>query len=631
MIYTHTLESFNLYSEWKCKASEKNGSTLYFIVEGPNDDRKTLDFPVSLPLDAVIVRAWVSAIFGSPLTGAAAKKVNDVSFAGDNTAEVMNINAATKTFSATFLFRANGAVYKDEKTHSATMTVREPTLHIEYTSESENAPEIDENAPGNINRDGFDGGRLPRLLDENLQEKARLEPDLVSLEINLYPLSTATIELSVGQPEVNVRDFVELFSPDGSVGIFRVTETSMSYGNHGKQVVYLEQALTTLADDVTVGIQAMSGTFRQIISTLLEVQSVKRWVVGDVELPDDYEFVYQHSTETVLQAITKLMQYMPEGYALELDTMQYPWVMHLRNYGEDAFCECRLNRNLTNAQVNMNTDNLCTRVYPYGAGEGEDRINLATLTGALYEDAETKDIWGVVTKTFTNDDIFDSITLQDVARRYLDKYKNPTVSVTMDALSLYAATGETLDKFTLGRICRMPLPKYGVTLNERVIALSYQDVYGSPEAVVVTLANKIKNASDEMAELIREANNSKLLGGTVETKTITDQSGDHTTSDPKEKYFDIATYGNLLAARVSYTCLNITDSASAKCSIVVDGQTVQDNHINGYTADIFPYLNRDENGIPTVGEHFVRLTPRSSVGDEHRIWLTITLKTIERK
>lgn len=626
MIYSQTLDDFNLKSLWKCKGVEKDGVWRWYILEGPTEDAKTLEFVITLPLDAVVARAWISVDMGSPMTGAALMKVNDLPFK-DGVAELTGINAEMQSYTAVFRFQANGAIYQDTNQHSASMAIRAPTINVEYTSESEDAPEIDENAPGNINRKVFDGGRLPRWLDGDLREKGRLEPDRVSLELNLYPLSTATMDIHDGSQRVAVRDFFELFSPDGSEGIFRAVEVNDNYGANGGQTVYLEHALTTLKDDLTIRTQSMTGTFRQVGSSLLESQSVPRWVIGDVDLPDEYEVIYTRKVETILAALTGVLEHMPEGYALDLDTWQVPWRINLRYYGTDAFCEGRMHRNLQNVSITFDSSDLCTRLYPYGAGEGEDRINLSTLTGALFEDADTIDKWGIVAKTITDDNIYDSITLQTVARQYLERHKEPTVSITLDAFALFAATGIPLDRFRRGYVCRLAMPDCGVVMHERVIAVSYPDVYNDPKTAVVTLANRLRNASDEIAELTREAAGMKLLGGSVATEEIKSSAGDITYDDPKVTRFNINTYGNLLSAKVRYTT-----QPSTTCRLRVDGTTISGAPDMAQPIDIMRYLKTDANGIPTVGEHYVEFSPvASSSSVTHWIHTTIILKTIEKQ
>lgn len=630
MIYKSTQESFNLTSTWTCLGRESNGVWRWFIAEGPYEARKDVEFRVSLPADAVIRRAWVSAEYGSPLSGAKYNRINGISVSPVGEVDLEGITAQTEVVSCTFAFMANGAIFENTDTHRAILSVGSPTLNIEYSSASQEAPLPDEDDPGNITRANDNGRYMPRLLDKDLKEVARIEPDRVSLELNLHPLSTAMMDIPPGQPLVKARDFVELFSPDGSVGIFRVSEVETVYKQGVSQRAYFEQAFTTLDDDLTVGVKTMSGTFKSVLSTLLEAQTTKHWVLGQVDIPDEYEVVYSYSYDTILHAVQAILDMVPEGYVPEFDTLHHPWRLHIRAFNDDDICECRMSRNLSSAAVTVETSSLCTRVYPFGTGEGTDRINLSTLTGALFMDADTIGTWGIVAKTFTNEEIFDSITLQEVAARYLERHKNPTVSVSLDAMSLYAATGEPLDRFRLGRLCRLPMNDYGVIMNERVVSISYPDVYGTPEKATVTLANKIRNLTDEIADLMRETSSTKLIGGTVETTEFKNSAGEITSSDPMVSTFQITSYGNLLAAKVRYTATDI-DGNNAKCRVRVDGNTIEGAQDMAQPIDIMRYIKTDESGVPVVGDHYVELSPVASYSYiEHWVHSTVILKTIEK-
>lgn len=623
--YVSTIARFSLTSSWKCAAKNTDTGTEYIITEQPSAASVTKTFDVALPADAVISRMWVTAALGSPLSGAEYIRLNGENFRTGE-ADVTGITAEVSTFSAVFAFRANGAVYQDEKEHSGNLVFDAPTLHISYTTTEEgDTPGTD--TPSGAVTGGDKPGRLPRLLDANLREVARLEPLRVTLDLAVKPLSTAIVTLPWGSTLAKVRDFVELFSPQGSAGIYRVSEVETTYGQ--QQKLYCEEALATLTDDIAVGVQTMSGTFREVVAAILGAQSIKRWTLGDVELPDEYETVYAYSYDTLYDAITDLTEMLPDGYMWERDTSVYPFVLHLRALGDDDRCEVRRTRNMKEARVSIDASGLCTRVYPFGAGEGTDRISLATLAtqnGTLYKDADTVATWGVVVKSFVDDDIEDSLTLEQVADRYLDRHKDPTVSISIDAYALYAATGESLDRFRLGRLCRVPLPAYGVTLNERVVSISYPDVYGTPQKATLTLANKTSTVSDELGTLLRDAKQSKLIGGKVKD-TDYSASYDDLTSDPEDwlaGYVDITGYGNVLAAKLVY---NLSPTGNA--NIYVDGEQYPQAVAPGTKVDILPYLAKDDSGVPVVGKHTVTIAP---TGDDWYFGsVTVTVKTIEKE
>ena len=623
MIYKHKLDSFTMTSEWKCSTREINGHWTWVIITGPSVSGQNLSFPVSLPVDAIISKAHIEVSINSPVGGAAYFRANEVQVPSSGIIAVDGITATTKNYDVRFSFKSNGVVYRDVNTHRSVLYVTDPTLVIEYASESQSAPEIDPNAPGSIVRSETAGRQLPRLLDSNLHEVERISAK-VSLDLRLDPLSTATMDIPYGQPDVHVRDFVELFAPDGSAGIFRVSKTEQDVGMSTK--AWLKHAFVTLEDDLTIGIPAIEGTFKTIVSTLLASQSVLRWTLGDVELPDEYTILYSVRQDSIKAAIMDIFDQLPAGYYFDLDTLHYPWLIHLRALPADDFCEGRIHRNLSGVTITRDDRDLCTRVYPYGAGEGEDRINLSTLTGALFMDADTREVWGTVTKSVTEDDVFDAITLQDVAQLYLDRNKNPLLSVRLDAINLKPITGETLDKFYPGRLCRLALPGYNIAMDERVIEINYPDVYGAPGKATVTLANKVRDSFDDIANLVREASASKLIGGTVSTEEDKSSGSDITISHAEVNYFEVKTYGNLLAAKARYSSV-----PSAKFTLTVDGKTISGSADMAQPIDILRYLDADENGIPLVGEHWVRFTPSATANDTFRVNTTVILKTIEKQ
>jgi hypothetical protein len=218
------------------------------------------------------------------------------------------ITPDTTMFEANFSFNVNGAVYQDTKQHTAYWRVENPTLHVEYYMDETEMPDIETvvDASGTSDNDPSDGRYLmPRLLDKNMAEKARLRPSKVSLELNLHPLSTAQMMRPDGEAEVMVRDWVELFAPSGSVGVYRISETQKIRGNGGKVSVFLEHAFTTLADSMAAGVQAMTGSVAEVIATLLEAQTVKHWVLGDCDSPVDYEMIYEYVDDNLLKKLCR--------------------------------------------------------------------------------------------------------------------------------------------------------------------------------------------------------------------------------------------------------------------------------------------------------------------------------------
>ena len=630
MIYTKSLYAFPMQSTWTCAYSMRNGTIVWHMDQLPTESTEPIDTLISLPAGATVKKAWIALEMTLPETGIALLQCNGIDISQDGTVPLEGITADTTMVSAVFAFRAHGMIRQTTAEQTDTLTVTSAVINVEYRAEGELETEDRATGVGS-------SIKLPRLLKLSFvngvpvfAEKARLEPSRLKLDLKLHPLSTAEMDLPEGAETVNAKDFIELYSPYGSAGIFRVTEVSTKYGTRSGQSVYMEHALGTLADSLAIGTQAMTAPVAQVISTLLQSQETKLWVLGSCAVDPTYELVYEYTYNNLLQALMELTDMLPEVYYWYLDTSTRPFRMHLKKAEDSDACECRLSRNLTMAELSLDTSGLCTRVYPFGAGEGTDRMTLTNLIGTQYMDSDKIGIWGTVSRTFTAETIYDAPTLKAVAERYLDRHDHPTVSVTLDAVNLYAATGETFDRFWLGRICRLALPDYNTTIQERVVQTSWGDVFGAPESVAVTLANRTRTASDEIAELLRDATNSKLLGGSVETIEENSRAGSITPGSPFVQTFHISGYGNVLNVKIAYTCMT-SEGKSVDCKVEVDGNKVDTTGNETRVIDITRYLKTDENGVPVVGEHRVRLEPNTLVTTQSVVDNTITIKQIEKR
>ena len=327
--------------------------------------------------------------------------------------------------------------------------------------------------------------RLPRLLDSGMKELARLNPVSLSIEENLSPLSTAEMVLPEGECAAETGQFVELYTSHGSAGIFRVQQAEQDYG--GRVTLALEHGLTTLGDGIMPGESEQSGTTRQLLAALLACQPQAMWHLGTVAVPDSRTLTWKCDNSNLLEGLCSLMDELT-GYRLTFDQSVFPWVLNVEAMTDADGCECRLSRNLSSLRVEEDRSELCTRLYVSG------------LSSPM--DADTIGAYGVITRYMDGDPDIGTDELTKQGRAYLEAHKTPAVSVTMDAVDWFEATGEPFDRFMLGRVCRVCLPDYGKVIRQRVIGLSWPDVYGQPDQVTVTLASESTTAVSVMAGLI---------------------------------------------------------------------------------------------------------------------------------
>lgn len=348
--------------------------------------------------------------------------------------------------------------------------------------------------------------RLPRLLDADLEEVSRLHPARLTLEETLTPLSTAEMLLPPQDAEVAVGSFVELFTESGSAGLYRVRTVETACDTHMRTLT-LEHALCTLDDSVLFGYHAFDGEGYDtagVLRALLAMQTTPRWTLGDCEVTE--QLIYTFETGSLLDAVLAVLEPLATPCMLHFDFSTTPWTLHLRKLSTTPTCECRLGRNLTGATITLNRSDLCTRLYPLGYGEGADQLTIRDVNGGVpYLDASTVSTWGVIAKPYADTTITAPETLLASARAMLEQVKDPIVTVEISALELSGATGEALDRFTLGALCRLPLPDYGLQMNERIVGIRRPDVYGDPADVRLTLANRTPTVSGILSELSHQA------------------------------------------------------------------------------------------------------------------------------
>lgn len=459
--------------------------------------------------------------------------------------------------------------------------------------------------------------RAPRLLDLSGGEIARLHPAKLRFDTSLQPLSTAEMLLPPGDPALPVRSLVELYDEAGSAGVYRVTAIREEPGLSRR--VFLEHGLATLSDGMAPA-AAFSGTAREAFLSLLANQPREMWQLGAVDVPEDATVIFTTPSQNLLTALLQLMDLLPSGLALTFDQSALPWTLNVTALTDGDACEGRMSRNLTGVTVLTDSDSLCTRVYPYGAGQGSDRISLTPLTGANYLDAPDTETWGLVCRSFTAGTIYDAPTLKAVAEKYLERHSQPAVSITASGADLTAMTGESADSFRVGRMCRIALPQEGLVLTGRVVAITRPDVISRPGEMTATLSNRPQDASDEIAEMLREVTASRVIGGRVTDLTTTSYF-EGTATSAVEHYFRAGDAAAVLSCQVTLD----PDSGVEIVRVTVDGETVPKAVWQGGVFDALPYLSRDELGVVTKGRHTLAVFP-----DAGGVGSTVVVRVIER-
>lgn len=319
--------------------------------------------------------------------------------------------------------------------------------------------------------------QLPRLLDSSLKEVKRLRPVQMSVNLEIVPLSTASMTL-LKDDTVTARSFVEIYTSIGSVGIFRVRAPQESYGDE-TITVECEHAITEVADYLIKEDYEKAMNAQTAMKTLFSHYKGKLWKLGSLtNLSGTVNVIANYNT--VLEAMLAILD-QQRDLMMSFDFTTSPWTINFVKKGTVVAAEGRLSRNVKSAKVTYDDSNLCTRVYADGLTGTKNNVY-----GHL--DASTLSKYGVVEKTVSGSDNKDDTAR--TAKAFLNDNKEPKVSVEIDAADLSLITGESLDKFTLGKLFRLAIPDRGVTVEQHITSLSWDDVFNNEESIHVTLAAK---------------------------------------------------------------------------------------------------------------------------------------------
>lgn len=367
--------------------------------------------------------------------------------------------------------------------------------------------------------------RYPGLLAADLTERERLQPMSGSLTVKLVGASDAEMTMPEDGPAVQIHDLVSLYTDKGLAGIFRVTNVAQNYK---KQIdVSLLHAIDLLSDSVWADQTDFEGTRAQYITALLNQQTtlingVKPWVLGTC-----------HDTETVKKAInydrlSDLMEEMEEDggqYYFTYDFSTWPWTVNYVEKPMNAVCEFRLARNVRTATTTYNDADLCTRLHlsvnvEKTVGEGDNATTETETKIKTYNNTEAQSTWGIVVKTAdidTNDDLTQE-TLPEAdawAAAFMARRREPSVQIQIDGDELKALTGDTWDEYSVGKKCQVALPDYGSTFVERVVSVTYPDLFKDPKHVTVSLANNLPKFSEGLTDARKKADKAQKKATSV--------------------------------------------------------------------------------------------------------------------
>lgn len=368
--------------------------------------------------------------------------------------------------------------------------------------------------------------RLPRKLAKSvssgvLAEEGRLNPvGALNITLNMLPLHRVTMTLAENDLPLAMHDLVEVYNHKGSVGIYRVTKIPHTIGKNRKYE--LSHGLDVLSDATFDMIEEYKGTVDGMLAKIINAQTqmiggVKYWRLGVCEDTNPWNKDIKY--DNLMECLTEIAK-KEEDYMFTFDQSTFPWTLNFVARDSAVLSEFRLNRNTENCLITEDDTGLCTRLYLSVTSETNDDEGHGTYINEgyfTYNDTDAQNAgFGVVCKTagVNQEDFTSQAALEAWVAAYFGRHNRPGVQITIDGVELNKLTGESIDEVHLARICRVALPEYSCTFNERIVSVNYPDALRKPEYVRNSLANKRQTAEDAFSEIKHTASSAaKAAGG----------------------------------------------------------------------------------------------------------------------
>ena len=344
------------------------------------------------------------------------------------------------------------------------------------------------------------------LNGHSLNKKNYIQPETMSLNLEERN-STATMTLGPEAPEISVGEWLQDDTEPGKGIVWRVRMIQESVETQTRTVT-LEHVINTLKDRLLFGetkpatIAGVDGATEVSARAAINHAMARQddWRLG--ETAKDPVKPYSFNGESLFSVIETVTSSMGD-VQWEYDLSTHPFTLHIRNIPTGFSSEMRMSRNITTLRHQIDRSRMYTRIYPIG----KDNLHISGDFLSKNEGA-----WGIVCRVETDQSKETEGALREWAQERLNRHCEPTVTITISGLDLSRETGEALDKITLGRRCRVPLPAKGETITERVTKLQWADKIKEPGKFTVTLANNTEDIAS-IVNRIQEAVESGRGGG----------------------------------------------------------------------------------------------------------------------
>lgn len=294
------------------------------------------------------------------------------------------------------------------------------------------------------------------------------------------------------QPFNYVRDGGELY---------RIMPAATTIDETGGIAYQCEHVLATLLDNVLFGYHVVGnlGVYTaDCINYVLDHQITKNWVMYECEFSRQFEYGWEQ--ENLLSALFSIASPL-SGYMWETDTSVYPWRISLRNLGAKTNPELyiRYAWNMLSFEESRDPQQVCTRLYPLGYGEGVNQLSIASINnGVPYIQSPQSyvDKYGIVERIWIDRRYEDVESLLSAAQVMLAELQEPVRQFTIGFAELDSSDYNVA---RIGKRMRVEHPDTGEKIDTYITGIKYD--HGDITTSEITVANRSTDIASSVADM----------------------------------------------------------------------------------------------------------------------------------
>lgn len=223
-------------------------------------------------------------------------------------------------------------------------------------------------------------------------------------------------------------------------GKYRIMPTETKRSESDESITYqCEHVFATLLDDVIDGyLEPLINQPTSVqIERILDMQTTKHWQLGRCDFERFFQYAFENENG-LLAPILSIPQPFNEPYLFTFDTQSYPWTLNLIRPSDDVTWNTVWGRDMLSFEETSDPNEIVNRIYPKGAGEGVNQLNIKDVNGGLpyVEDTDSINQWGLRPYVWIDRRFTEVETLKANAESLLSQWKDPKISFKVDSVDL---------------------------------------------------------------------------------------------------------------------------------------------------------------------------------------------------